>query len=110
MTASCYRFVISSVFASNPSVWLAESAEFHRDLPTASTRFRAHLGHNLGQTDVPHLTRVHNGSDMHQKETGCKGTHFTHCHTDMGIQNYIFLKIIAGLLHVADILYAFTDD
>ena len=49
MTASCDRFVISRVFASNPSVQSAESAEFHGDLSTASTRFRAHLGHNLGQ-------------------------------------------------------------
>ena len=57
MTASCYRFVISSVFASNPSGWLAESAEFHRDLPTASTRFRAHLGHNLGQGSWVDLER-----------------------------------------------------
>ena len=49
MTASCYRFVISRVFASNASVPSTKSAEFHGDLPTASTRFRAHLGHNLGQ-------------------------------------------------------------
>ena len=49
MTASCYRFVIWSVFASNTSVPSTKSAEFHGDLPTASTRFRAHLGHNLGQ-------------------------------------------------------------
>ena len=49
MTASCYRFVILSVFVSNPSVPSAKSAEFHGDLSTASTRFRAHLGHNLGQ-------------------------------------------------------------
>ena len=59
MTASCYRFVISSVFASNPSVWLAESAEFHRDLPTASTRFRAHLGHNLGQGSAGRDIELH---------------------------------------------------
>ena len=110
MTASCYRFVMLSVLPSIPSVPSAKSAGFCKVLSIASTRFRAHLGHNLGQTDVPHLTRVHNGSDMHQKETGCKGTHFTHCHTDMGIQNYIFLKIIAGLLHVADILYALTNN
>ena len=49
MTASCYRFVILSVFTSNPSVPSAISTGFHGDLSTASTRFRAHLGHNLGQ-------------------------------------------------------------
>ena len=49
MTASCYRFVIWSVFASNTSVPSAISTGFHGDLSTASTRFRAHLGQNLGQ-------------------------------------------------------------
>ena len=48
MTASCYRFVISGDFEYNTSVPPAKSAEFHSDLSTASTRFRAHLGHNLG--------------------------------------------------------------
>ena len=50
MTASCYRFVIWIAFASNPSVQSVKSAEFYKALATASTRFRAHLGHNLGQT------------------------------------------------------------
>ena len=49
MTASCDRLVILGVFTLNPSVQSAKSAEFHSNLPTASTRFRAHLGHNLGQ-------------------------------------------------------------
>ena len=49
MTARCYRFVISSVFSSNPSVVSAKSAGFHKILSIASTRIRAHLGHNLGQ-------------------------------------------------------------
>ena len=49
MTASCDRFVIWSVFASNTSVLSAKSAEFHSDLSAAPTRFRAHLGHNPGQ-------------------------------------------------------------
>ena len=49
MTASCDRFVILSVFASNTSVPSIKSTEFRRALSTVSTRFRAHLGHNLGQ-------------------------------------------------------------
>ena len=49
MTASCDRFVILSVFASNPSVYSAKSTGFRRALSTVSIRFRAHLGHNLGQ-------------------------------------------------------------
>ena len=49
MTASCYRFVVFSVFASNTSVPSVKSAGFCKGLPIASTRFRAHLGHNLGQ-------------------------------------------------------------
>ena len=49
MTASCHRFVIFSVFASNTSVPSAISTGFHGDLFTASTRFHTHLGHNLGQ-------------------------------------------------------------
>ena len=49
MTASCYRFVISGDFEYNMSVLSAKSAGFRKTLPTASTRFRAHLGHNLGQ-------------------------------------------------------------
>ena len=49
MTASCYRFVILSVFASNPSVQSTKSARFCKVLPIASTRFHAHLGQNLGQ-------------------------------------------------------------
>ena len=49
MTASCDRLVILGVFTLNPSVQSAKSAEFHSNLPTASTRFRAHLGQNLGQ-------------------------------------------------------------
>ena len=49
MTASCGRFVIFSVFASNTSVPSTKNTDFHSDLSTVSTRFRAHLGHNLGQ-------------------------------------------------------------
>ena len=49
MTASCYRFVILSVFASNLSVQSVKSAGFYNALRTASTRFRTHLGQNLGQ-------------------------------------------------------------
>ena len=49
MTASCYRFVISGDFEYNTSVLSTKSAGFHGNLSTASTRFRAHLGHNLGQ-------------------------------------------------------------
>ena len=49
MTASCYRFVIWSVFASNTSVPSTKSAGFCKVLSIASTRFRTHLGHNLGQ-------------------------------------------------------------
>ena len=49
MTASCDRFVILSVFTSNPSVPSAKSAGFCKVLSIASTRVRAHLGHNLGQ-------------------------------------------------------------
>ena len=57
MTASCYRFVIFGVFASNTSVLSTKSAEFHRDLPTASVRFRAHLGQNLGQDGQVNLEK-----------------------------------------------------
>ena len=49
MTASCYRFVILSVFMSNPSGPSTKSAGFCKVLSIASTCFRAHLGHNLGQ-------------------------------------------------------------
>ena len=49
MTASCYRFVMLSVLPSNPSVQSVKSAGFCKVLSIMSTRFRAHLGHNLGQ-------------------------------------------------------------
>ena len=49
MTASCCRFVILSVFTPNTSIPSVKSAGFRRGLSIASTRFRAHLGHNLGQ-------------------------------------------------------------
>ena len=49
MTASCDRFVILGAFASNASVLSVKSAGFCKVLSIASTRFRAHLGHNLGQ-------------------------------------------------------------
>ena len=49
MTASCDRLVILGGFASNTSVLTAKSVGFCEVLSTASTRFRAHLGHNLGQ-------------------------------------------------------------
>ena len=49
MTASCYRLVISGDFEYNTSVQSAESTIFCKHLSIASTRFRAHLGHNLGQ-------------------------------------------------------------
>ena len=49
MTASCDLFVILSVFMSNPSVRSVKSAGFCKALSIASTRFRAHLGQNLGQ-------------------------------------------------------------
>ena len=57
MTASCYRFVILSVFASNLSIPSAKRAGFYKVFPTASTRFRAHLGHNLGQGKQVDLER-----------------------------------------------------
>ena len=49
MTASCHRFVILSVFTPNTSIPSVKSAGFCKVLSIASTRFRAHLGHNLGQ-------------------------------------------------------------
>ena len=49
MTASCDRFVIWSVFTPNTPVPSAKSAGFCKVLSIASTRFRTHLGHNLGQ-------------------------------------------------------------
>ena len=49
MTASCDRFVISGDFEYNTSVPPAKSAGFCKVLSIASTRFRAHLGQNLGQ-------------------------------------------------------------
>ena len=49
MTASCDRFVISGDFEYNTSVPSTKNTEFHSDLSTVSTRFRAHLGQNLGQ-------------------------------------------------------------
>ena len=49
MTASCDRFVISGDFEYNTSVPSTKNTEFHSNLSTASTRFRAHLGQNLGQ-------------------------------------------------------------
>ena len=64
VTASCYRFVIPRVFASNASVPSTKSAEFHSNLPTASTRFRAHLGHNLGQGSWANSGGIPNGVDM----------------------------------------------
>ena len=57
MTASCYRFVIWSVFASNTSVLSTKSAGFYEVLSIASTRFRAHLGQNLGQGKQVDLER-----------------------------------------------------
>ena len=49
MTASCHRFVVLSVFASNTSVQSVKSVEFGRAFPNVTTRFHSHLGHNLGQ-------------------------------------------------------------
>ena len=57
MTASCYRFVILSVFTSNPSVPSAKSAGFCKVLSIASTRVRAHLGQNLGQDGQVNLEK-----------------------------------------------------
>ena len=48
-SGSCDRFVISGDFEYNTSVPSTKNTEFHSNLSTASTRFRAHLGHNLGQ-------------------------------------------------------------
>ena len=49
MTASCDRFVVWSVFASNTSVLSTKSTIFYSALRIVSTRFRTHLGHNPGQ-------------------------------------------------------------
>ena len=57
MTASCYRFVILSVFTSNPSVPSVKSTIFYSALRIVSTRFRAHLGHNLGQGSQANLEK-----------------------------------------------------
>ena len=61
MTASCYRFVILSVFTSNLPVPSAKNTGFCKVLSITSTRFRAHLGHNLGQgswVDLERFCRV----------------------------------------------------
>ena len=57
MTARWRRFVILSVFTSNPSVLSTKSAGFYKALATASTCFHAHLGHNLGQGSQANLER-----------------------------------------------------
>ena len=57
MTASCYRFVISGDFEYNTSVPPAKSAGFCKVLSIASTRFRAHLGHNLGHGSQVNLEK-----------------------------------------------------
>ena len=57
MTASCERFVILGVFVPNPSVPSVKSAGFCKVLSIASTRFRAHLGHNLGQGSGENLEK-----------------------------------------------------
>ena len=57
MTASCDRFMISGDFEYNASVPSTKNTEFHSDLSTASTRFRAHLGHNLGQDKQVNLEK-----------------------------------------------------
>ena len=64
MTASCYRFAIWSVFTSNTSVLSTKSAGFCKVLSIASTRFRAHLGHNLGQGSWANSGGIPNGADM----------------------------------------------
>ena len=61
MTASCYRFVISGDFEYNTSVQSAESTIFCKHLSIASTRFRAHLGQNLGQGSWVDLERFCRG-------------------------------------------------
>ena len=61
MTASWYRFVISNVLAPNTSVQPVKSAGFCSALRIASTRFRAHLGHNLGQGSWVDLERFCRG-------------------------------------------------
>ena len=57
MTASCDRLVILGGFASNTSVLTAKSVGFCEVLSTASTRFRAHLGHNLGHGSQVNLEK-----------------------------------------------------
>ena len=57
MTASCHWFVISGDFEYNTSVQSVKSAGFCKALSIASTRFRAHLGHNLGQGKQVDLER-----------------------------------------------------
>ena len=57
MTASCDRLVIVGGFASNTFVLTAKSVGFCEVLSTASTRFHAHLGHNLGQGSRVDLER-----------------------------------------------------
>ena len=61
MTASCDRLVILGGFASNTSVPSTKNTEFYSDLSTASTRIRAHLGHNLGQGSQATLERFCRG-------------------------------------------------
>ena len=57
MTASCDRFVIFGDFEYNTSVPPTKSAGFRGALATVSTRFRAHLGHNLGHGSQVNLEK-----------------------------------------------------
>ena len=61
MTARWRRFVISGDFEYNTSVLPTKNTEFNSNLSTASTRFRAHLGHNLGQGSWVDLERFCRG-------------------------------------------------
>ena len=57
MTASCDRFVISGDFEYNTSVPPTKSTGFCGGSPIVSIRFRAHLGHNLGQDGQVNLEK-----------------------------------------------------
>ena len=93
MTASCDRFVIWSVFASNTSVLSTKSAGFCKTLSAVSTRFRAHLGHNLGQAITLRL-KESCGALMHHRSRSRRSQVFSDDVSNPSIKYYYLEKFL----------------
>ena len=93
MTASSHLFVISGTFAPTVYILDTKNTDFYAILSTASIRFRAHLGQNLGQAITLRL-KESCGALMHHRSRSRRSQAFSDDVSNPSIKYYYLEKCL----------------